>query len=162
MKANRINLVTPVRVALIELGISTVQVVDAVNADLGNLTGEVTNEKTGAGRTVEKGTHYAVSTSQSVKHTGKLTMPLLFDAWHSKIEAANKVASFERVEIPRIFGDWLAKMKLPVAAVSATVEATVNAVADAMAVNVNAEPVIPVTAVPKIVPARGKGKPVSA
>jgi hypothetical protein len=107
----RINLVSPVRVALVEAGVSSVLVVSAVNAALGELEMVRRSERTGSG-TVSK-SNYSVSISISERFTGKRTMPLLFDAWHSKIEAANKVAAFDRVAIPSTFEDWLAKFRKP-------------------------------------------------
>jgi len=109
MKANRINLVAPVRQALIDAGYSTVKVVAAVNAELGNLGGEISAAKLGGGRATGKLTEYAVSESVTTKYTGKLTDGLHFDAWHTKIEAAEKVAQFRHVDIPGQFVDWLNK-----------------------------------------------------
>jgi hypothetical protein len=107
----RINLVNPVREALVEAGISSVLVVSAVNAALGELTMVKRSERTGSG-TVSKSS-YSVSMSISERFSGKRTMPLLFDAWHGKIAAAHKVAAFDSVAIPSIFEDWLAKFSKP-------------------------------------------------
>jgi hypothetical protein len=109
MKANRINLVAPVRQALINAGYSTVKVVSAVNAELGKLGGEVSAAKLGGGRLTGKATEYRVSESVTTAYSGKLTDGLHFDAWHTKIESANKVAEFETVAIPARFLPWLNK-----------------------------------------------------
>ena len=104
----RINLVSCVRAALIEQGISTVKVVDAVNSAIGGLEAIKATDKLGAGSVTKKA--YKVTHAVSTQYGGKITMPLLFDAWHSKIEAACKVAVFDTVGIPAVFKDWLAKM----------------------------------------------------
>src|SRR5262245_59800621 len=107
----RYNLVTPVRAALIAGGYSTYLVVNAINAALGELDKTKESDKLGVGSSTRKGTKYSVTNTVSQKFEGKMTMPLLFDAWHCKVEAANKVASFDSIELPGIFNDWLGKMK---------------------------------------------------
>lgn len=109
MAASRINLVNPVRVSLINSGYSTVKVVNAVNAALGQLNSKGSEAKTGAG-SVSKDI-YKVSVSTVEKFTGTKTIPLQFDAWHSAIAKAHKVAEFDCVDLPAEFSPWLEKMK---------------------------------------------------
>lgn len=113
MKANRLNLVSPVRQALIAGGFSVVKVVNAVNAALGDLHVELKAEKTGVGRLTNMGEKskgeptYKVGISQSGTAEGKMTLPLLFDAWHGKIEAAHKLCEFDSVTLPKRLSDWV-------------------------------------------------------
>lgn len=110
--AKRINLVEPVRTALEDAGISTVLVVSAINAALGELDKTKEEHKTGAGRVTK--TDYKVSESVTLGWMGKRTAPLEFDAWHSAIEKAHKIASFDTIAIPAMFTVWLQKMHKPV------------------------------------------------
>lgn len=109
MKPNRLNLCGAVRRSLIAGSISTVKVVSAVNSELGKIELTDSAEKTGDGRVTKQ--EYKVSVSASFKYTGKRTIPLLFDAWHSAIARAEKIATFDRVDIPGIFSEWLANFK---------------------------------------------------
>lgn len=109
MKANRLNLCSVVRHSLIAAGYSTVKAVNAVNAELGKLASESVTSKTGEGKANTKKGEYKVSVSETHKLAGKLNAPLLFDAWHSQIAKAEKLARFDAVAIPGIFGEWLAK-----------------------------------------------------
>lgn len=105
----RLNLIDCVRAALIEQGLSTVAVVNAVNAELGRLECESKKAKLGQGSVTKKA--YKVSNTITEKYSGAITMPLLFDAWHCKLEACNKVAAIPGITIPEIFQEWLGKMK---------------------------------------------------
>lgn len=106
----RINLVTCVRSALIERGISTLQVVNAVNSALGELEKIKSTSKLGQGTVqLKKGT-YKVTDTVAAQYQGTMTAPLHFDAWHCKIEAACKVAEIESIGIPEVFNEWLEKM----------------------------------------------------
>lgn len=109
MQAKRINLILPVRQALIDAGISTVRVVNAVNAELGALEATGGTLKLGSGTVTKKA--YRVTETVSTKFEGRKTVPLVFDAWHSKLEAAFKVARFETVGLPVVCKEWLEKMK---------------------------------------------------
>lgn len=109
MAASRINLVNPVRQALINSGYSTVKVINAVNAALGQLASKGSEAKTGNG-SLSKDT-YKVSVTSTEKFVGTRTVPLAFDAWHSAIERAHKIAQFECVDLPEVFNEWLEKMK---------------------------------------------------
>jgi len=110
MNSRRINLIGCVRAGLETAGLSTVKVVDAVNSALGQLD-EVGSESKLGGGSVGKGT-YKVSETTQTKYKGALNAPLLFDAWHSAMAKANKIAEIDEVDIPAVFGPWLQKMKL--------------------------------------------------
>ena len=114
---NRLNLVNPVRVALELGGYSTVRVVNAVNAALGQLEKVSSESKSGNG-SVSKGM-FKVSETLTIKYKGERNDPLDFDAWHSAIARANKIAEFESVSLPVRFNDWLAKLKETPASVPA-------------------------------------------
>lgn len=113
MNAKRINLCDPVRASLIDLGVSTVKVVLAVNASLGELASKQGQApKLGYGRTSSKGEKYAVTEQLgTLKYEGKVNMPLQFDAWHGLVERAYNQAKFDSISIPEIFQGWLNKMK---------------------------------------------------
>lgn len=108
----RINLITCIRVALLDSGYSTVKVVAAVNAALGELKKSKETEKLGSGAANTKRGQYGVTLSVSQKWEGKLTLPLHFDAWHGAVERANKIAEIDMVSIPSVFLVWLDKMKI--------------------------------------------------
>lgn len=105
MKAQRINLVTPVRKALIESGYSTVKIVSAVNQELAKAKLVSETAKTGDGTASKDG--YRVTVTGTFKYEHSKTLPVLFDAWHSAIGKADKIARFESVEIPPVFSKWL-------------------------------------------------------
>lgn len=107
MKASRINLIPSVRRGLINAGYSTVKVVSAVNAALGELANIATTEKAGDGSLTKSS--FKVTNTVTFKYEGKRTLPLVFDAWHSKQSQADKIASMEVVEVPSIFHAWLDK-----------------------------------------------------
>lgn len=132
MQAQRLNLCLPVRLTLIAMGVSTVKVTNAVNGELNRLTVVKAEAKLGAGsaKTPKNKAHrFTVTETQSVKYEGKLTLPLLFDAWHSKVEAANKLAPFDSIGIPKCFVEWLGKFKAD--AETATADTEANALAGA-------------------------------
>lgn len=105
----RINLIPPIRKALVNAGISTFRVVEAVNAELGKLEATKESAKLGTGSVTKAG--YKVTGVVSTVYKGNKTIPLLFDAWHGKVEAAYKVAGFDEIAIPGIFSEWLSKLK---------------------------------------------------
>lgn len=109
MKAQRLNLCTPVRLSLLALGYSTVKIVNAVNAELGKLAVVETTGKMGDGKLASKGTEYRSSVSETHKLSGKLTMPLYFDAWHSAVAKVEKIAPFKAIEVPAPFVAWADK-----------------------------------------------------
>lgn len=106
MKANRLNLCTVVRHSLLAEGYSVVKTVNAVNAALVKLTqsGDV-DSTTSDGKVTKE--EYKVSVTEKAKFTGKVTMPLQFDAWHSAIAKAEKVLQFDSVSIPGSVREWL-------------------------------------------------------
>lgn len=111
---NRYNLIKCVRAALAARNISVVRVCDAINASLGQLSVKEKSTKlgTGSARMPKKGDwSYTVSYSERHKLVGSLTDPLRFDAWHSKVEGACKVAEIEVIGIPAIFDEWLQKFE---------------------------------------------------
>jgi hypothetical protein len=126
MNAKRINLVECVRVSLTEAGYSTVKVVNAVNAELGRLavTKGGSEAKLGDGRVTK--TEYRVTEDLgSVAYKGGKTPGLVFDAWHSAIAKANKVAEMDAAPIPAHFSAWLQSMKadvIPAAPIAPAVE----------------------------------------
>lgn len=108
MKANRRNFCGPVLCALDDLKVSRMAVLNAVNSALGELESTSEETKTGAGRVTKM--DYKVSTTTTAKYIGeKSNAPLLFDAWASAIERANKVAEFDTVSIPAVLKPWLNK-----------------------------------------------------
>lgn len=107
----RINLITPVRTALLNSGYSSVKVVAAINSALGELKVAKSTERLGDGSMSRKG-KYGVTNVVSEKYEGKYSMPLLFDAWHSKLASAHKVAEFDGIDLPAVFSEWLDKMKV--------------------------------------------------
>lgn len=109
---NRLNLVVPVRCALEASGYSTVRVVNAVNAALGQLEKISSESKSGHG-SVSKGM-FKASETLTIKYKGERNDPLDFDAWHSAIAKAHKIAEFDTVGIPVRFVEWLEKMREPV------------------------------------------------
>jgi predicted small secreted protein len=111
MKATRLNLCTPVRLALIAMGVSTVKTVNAVNAALGQLKSVKDEAKLGGSSIQAKKETFSVTETESHKYQGKITPPLYFDAWHTAIDKANKLAAFESVDIPKCFREWLANFK---------------------------------------------------
>lgn len=117
MVTKRFNLCSAVRNALQEQGISTVRVVDAVNAALADTEVVSTEGKLGDGKvtkaTKNQPSWFKVTETVSIKRRGTVSAPLLFDAWHSAVAKAEKIASFEAIELPDVFADWLAKMKEP-------------------------------------------------
>jgi len=104
----RLNLISCVRTALEVRGISTVAVVNAVNAELGRLEKLSSQQKLGTGSVTKKA--YKVTNTVTEKFTGAITAPLHFDAWHCKLEAANKLAEIPTIEIPTLYTPWLEKM----------------------------------------------------
>jgi hypothetical protein len=114
MKAQRYNLCTPVRQALINGGFSTVNVVNAINAALGNLrcTSDDAKLSGGTAKQPKKGeATYSVTETEQRKYKGVLTAPLLFDAWNTAVDKAHKVAAFETIALPTHLSHWLAKFK---------------------------------------------------
>jgi len=107
MKPNRLNLCQVVREALIRDGYSSVKVTDAVNSELGKLALVSSEDKTGDGKIKSKGLEYAVTVTGSFKYIGKNTLPCKFDAWHSCVSKAEKVASMPAIELPVEFVTWL-------------------------------------------------------
>lgn len=105
----RINLIACVRSALTAAGLSTVKVVNAVNAALGQLELQGKSDKLGVGSVTKKA--YKVTNTVTMKYSGAISMPLLFDAWHCKLEAANKIAEIPAITIPEVFMEWLGAMK---------------------------------------------------
>lgn len=110
MKSNRLNLCVAVRNTLRLGGYSTVKTVNAVNAALGELevSGTKRNTKLGDGRITK--TAYKVTETETIGETfsgSSATVPLRFDAWHSAIAKAEKIAAMESVTLPGIFVDWL-------------------------------------------------------
>lgn len=123
MNSKRLNLIGAVRAGLEAAGYSTVKVVNAVNSALGQLQETGSESKLGDGK-AGKGT-YKVSESTVTKYAGEINEPLRFDAWHSAVTKANKIAEMDSVAIPAVFGPWLQKMKVdiapaPVASVAAS------------------------------------------
>lgn len=117
MVAKRLNLCCAVRTALINSGYSTVKVVDAVNAALNDLQEVDSEAKLGNGSitkaTKERPALYKVSETVTTKYRGPISVPLIFDRWHSAIRAAEKIAPFGCVDLPEEFTPWLEKMKEP-------------------------------------------------
>lgn len=113
MKATRLNLITPVRTALKDAGISTVRLVNAVNAALGELKPKSSESKLGDGKIGPKssGSPYKVTETEATKYEGPVNAPLLFDAWHSALAKAEKIATFDTVALPGVLSTWLEKLK---------------------------------------------------
>lgn len=107
MKPNRLNLCNVVRNSLTDAGYSTVKVVSAVNAALGEVEMIGETGKIGDGSVTKSA--YKITVSASYKFEGKKTLPLVFDAWHSKVHAAEKIAESDTIAIPGIFKPWLDK-----------------------------------------------------
>lgn len=110
MNAKRLNLIGCVRAALEQAGYSTVKVVNAVNSALGQLDVIGSESKLGTGSVSKKG--YRVSESTTTKYSGAVNVPLHFDAWHSAMAKADKVAEMDTVSIPAVFTAWLQSMKV--------------------------------------------------
>lgn len=106
----RLNLVEPVRTALLNSGVSTVKVVHAVNAALGELERKSSDDKLGAGSLNKL--EYKVTNTITEKYKGAKTTPLIFDVWHGKVEACYKVANFDCIDLPPLFSEWLSKMTI--------------------------------------------------
>lgn len=109
MNARRINLIGCVRAALEAAGISTVKVVNAVNAKLGQLDCVGTESKLGHGRVGKS--LYKVSESTTSKYQGEIDIALRFDAWHSAMAKADKIGEMDNCYIPVAFSAWLQSMK---------------------------------------------------
>lgn len=110
MNSKRLNLCTSVRLALSNMGVSTVAVVNAINGVIGQAKCTKHVAKLGAGSVTKK--TYGVTESESKKWELPKCIVTTFDAWHSKIEAADKVAPMtEALVIPEMFKDWLLKFK---------------------------------------------------
>jgi hypothetical protein len=109
MKASRLNLCQCVRESLILAGYSSVKVVDAVNSELAKATLVSEEAKTGDGKIKSKGLEYAVTVTGTYKYIQKNTLPVTFDAWHSAVAKAEKIASMDNVALPKLFIEWLDK-----------------------------------------------------
>lgn len=106
MNAKRYNPCAAIRNALHNGGYSTVKVTNAVNSALGELTAKSVESKLGDGR-ISK-TSYSVTEATTTKFTGDLaSLPLRFDAWCCAVAKAEKIASFETIQLPGIFVEWL-------------------------------------------------------
>lgn len=111
ISSKRLNLIPCVREALVAMGISSVQVVNAINGILEEAKRTKHVAKLGAGRVTKKA--YSVTESESSTWQLPKCIVTTFDAWHSKLEAADKVAPMtEAVPIPVVFHDWLNKFKV--------------------------------------------------
>lgn len=123
MKSKMLNLCVPVRVSLEAMGVSTVNVVNAINAQRGECA--LTDETAKAGN--PKGNHkkgtYSISEGVTYKYAGELNIPRSFDVWHSLIEKANAFSQFGTVEIPGTYVEWLGKFKADKGAVKPAPEA---------------------------------------
>jgi hypothetical protein len=107
-KPSRINLCSAIRTLLIANSISTVGVVNAINATLSELEAIKSESKTGDSK-VNKSFEYSVSVTENHKFKARCTVVLLFDAWNTAIAKAENLASFDLKEIPVTFGEWLKK-----------------------------------------------------
>ena len=106
IKPKRINLCGTVRDMLIANNISSVKVVGAINAALGELKHSTSPDaKTGKG-TVTKDA-YRTGVSVSCKFKGEKNIALEFDTWNSRIEAAEKISAMEFAKLPLRFEAWL-------------------------------------------------------
>lgn len=106
MAKERINLVTSVRELLIQQGYSTVAVVNAVNAALGQLTRESSSEKLGDGSITKK--EYKVTETIATKFVGKRNGALDFDAFNGAVgKIEKKFGLLQLAEFPASCADWL-------------------------------------------------------
>ncbi len=122
MTSKRINLVECVRLALGDMGVSSVSVVNAINGVLAEAEKAGHKAKLGAGSVSKKA--YKVVESNSITWALPRCVVTTFDAWHSKIEAADKVAPMTgAIAIPELFKEWLLKFKTPVETPADKVEA---------------------------------------
>lgn len=111
VEAKRLNLCDCVRLSVLQMGVSTVAVVNAINGVIGEAKlAKPAELKMGAGRVTKS--KYNVSGSVSLKWQLPKCVVTTFDAWHSAIEKADKVAPMtEPVPIPKMFHEWLLKFK---------------------------------------------------
>lgn len=112
MKSQRLNLCQSFRNSLIEHGYSTVKIVNAVNAALGELdkSGTKQSEKLGDGRLTK--TAYKVTETTTIAETysgNASSIPLRVDVFNSQLAKLEKVAVFENAPLPPVFCEWFDK-----------------------------------------------------
>jgi hypothetical protein len=108
MTSKRLNLVVSVRLALIDMGVSSVRVVNAINGVIGEAKLEKHTSKLGAGTVSKRG--YSVTEAENKKWVLPRCIVTTFDSWHSAIERADKIAPMtEATAIPVLFHEWLKK-----------------------------------------------------
>jgi hypothetical protein len=105
-KANRLNMCSAVREALVKAGYSTVKVVNAVNGELEAMALEKSEEKTGDSKYSTKTGLVTVGTSVKETYKDKATIGRLFDVWNTHIKKAEECFTTV-VEIPAIVKPWL-------------------------------------------------------
>lgn len=111
IRVERLNLCLPVRSAIEAMGASTVRVVNALNAAIGQMK-QVGDGKVSGGNISATKKKFTTSEGLTFKYEGKRgSMPLEFAAWHDIVARANKLHEFETIGIPSVFNEWLAKFK---------------------------------------------------
>lgn len=92
---------------MVSRGISTVAVVNAVNAAQQEAKLVKTEAKLGDGKSKDKGAVYEANETIKNKWQSAMNVPLLFDVWHSAQQKAEAIATMSQGTIPRVFEDWL-------------------------------------------------------
>ena len=115
--AKRLSLCPCVRMALEDLSISTVSVVNAINGVLaksklvdGSFEAGLKDGKTTKG-TKEKDPVYKVWESSKAQWTLPVCVVTRFDTWHCMIEKASKYAFIGKIQLPDEFLPWLLKFQ---------------------------------------------------
>ena len=111
--AQRENLIPCVRKALAAMGVSTVNVVNAINGELAQAECIKHDAAMGDGKT-SKGTKtkesaYTVTERESAKWKLKPSIVTAFDTWHCLLAKADNFAWIDTVTIPECFIPWLMK-----------------------------------------------------
>lgn len=96
------------RAALIERGVSTVRVCDAINSALGALEIEKRKVSLGAGSITKR--NYSVTETEARKYGGARNVCLDFDAFNGMVEKLEKKFPTFSLTIPEQFHSWLDKM----------------------------------------------------
>lgn len=110
MKTKIQNFCPVIRASMAKNKLSTVKVLNACNSALGELdkSGTKSTLKQGAARVTK--TAFKISEAETITDTftgDSSSVPLRFVAWQAAIEKAEKIASFNYVEIPKTFLEWM-------------------------------------------------------
>lgn len=110
MKTKIQNFCPVIRASILKEKLSTVKVLNACNAALGELdkSGTKSTLKQGAARVTK--TAFKISEAETITDTyagDSSSIPLRFVAWQAAIEKAEKIAAFDNVAIPATFLEWM-------------------------------------------------------